>query len=335
MSESQAPPYVVTFEPTEGCNLRCHFCGVASIRGPGDRGDRSGPYRFMPVDTARRVAQQMREYGWNSRIEFAMHGEPSLNVELPAIVAAIREHLPTANLMLITNGIPLMERGWVDTVTALYDAGLSAIALDDYPPHRVSVEARAHPIRGVEMYEYPADPRGNPHRRRARNARPLLSIMESIDKASEGNHKTINNGTGCAGPPIPEPLAKRCTRPFREFQVRWDGNIALCCNDWRGEYKIGNVLESDVEELWQSAPFRSARRLLYAADRDFGVCRGCDYFGGFRPGLLPDQTGQATLPAPDDDDRAIAEHAMVGASFTAPVERKWETEIVMSRKPGA
>ena len=47
----QNPPYCVQIELTEGCNLACAFCGIASIRknganGPKDkRGKKSDPYK--------------------------------------------------------------------------------------------------------------------------------------------------------------------------------------------------------------------------------------------------------------------------------------------------
>lgn len=332
MTEEQVPPNVVKVEATEGCNLRCHFCGVASIRGPGVRGDRSGPYKFMDVKTATAVAKQMAEARWNSRIEFAMHGEPTLNPDLHLLVGAFRQWLPKANIMLTTNGIPLLD-GWRSNVTRLYKAGLNTIALDDYPPHPVHEVAHRDTPTWVQTVDYPQNPAGNPHRRRKPSEPPLLSVMVSIAIAEEGTHATLNNGAGMSFAPTQQVVRKRCVRPFREFTVRWDGAVALCCNDWRGEYKIGNVLRTSVAELWQHEAFRAARRKLYAADRDFGICAGCDDFGGYRPGLLPDHVGKETLPRANADDDAAIDQAMAGPSFTEPVARKWEQEIVLSRKP--
>lgn len=335
LAERQEPPFCIQVEPTEGCNLRCAFCAISSIRESGKAGDRSGPYKYMTVETAELLARQMAEAQWNSRIEFALHGEPTRNENLPIIVRNFRRWLPKVNMMLTTNALPLVERGFTQSVLELFDAGVNVIALDDYKPHKASAVARERNAAGwakfgVEFREYPAEVLGNPHHRRKPKDRPMLTVVQDISEATFGTHSKLNNHAGCAAPPLPEPVMKKCVKPFREISVRWDGGIAICCNDWRGEYKIGYVTQTHIETLWQSEPFRVARRLLNAADRDFGVCRGCDEFGGYRQGLI---TNGRTLPPPTDEDRARAEAAMEGEPMTPAVDRKWETEITLSRKP--
>ena len=118
-------------------------------------------------------------------------------------------------------------------------------------------------------------------------------------------------------------MIQACVKPFREFSIRWDGSIAVCCNDWRGEYKIGNIHDTPIEELWQSDPMQAARRFLYNGKRDIDPCRNCDW-SGFRLGLLPDPLGKHSLPMPTETDYKIAEDAMAGAPFTPVVARPWE-----------
>jgi MoaA/NifB/PqqE/SkfB family radical SAM enzyme len=107
------------------------------------------------------------------------------------------------------------------------------------------------------------------------------------------------------------------------MSIRWDGNVALCCNDWRGYYKCGNILEQTLEEVWNSPAFDAARRRLYNGDRDFGACKGCDQTS-YRVGLLPDAKGLDEMPYPNAESEAAMAEALSGEPYTAPVKREWE-----------
>jgi len=49
----QGNPYCVQIELVEGCNLRCDFCGLNSIRG------KDNDFKRMSTDTAQRIAKGM------------------------------------------------------------------------------------------------------------------------------------------------------------------------------------------------------------------------------------------------------------------------------------
>jgi radical SAM protein with 4Fe4S-binding SPASM domain len=40
-----------------------------------------------------------------------------------------------------------------------------------------------------------------------------------------------------------------CLMPFDSFTIDYTGNVHICCHDWRGEIKIGNVWDLSLEEL--------------------------------------------------------------------------------------
>lgn len=316
---TQTPPFSVQIELVEGCNLRCPFCGLQGIRedGPDKR------FKFMTIETMANIATQLQNYGWNSRLELAMHGEPTMHPDYHGMVAVLRSGC-TNQIMMTSNGGGLLPRPY-DNIRLLFEAGLNILALDEYEGIKIVSKIRpaSEGLRniGIEVREYPADPEGNPHRRIGR--RKLVSLMVDPSVSSSGTHSKLVNHCGAAFPKNERQAGKRCHRPFREMSIRWDGSVAICCNDWRGEFKVGNVLEDGIDSVWNSTRFDGARRRLIQGRRDFGPCSGCDAVS-YRVGLLPDPAGKDTMEAPDEQSDAAIQEALAGDPYTVPVLRPWE-----------
>ena len=96
----QSSPYCIQIELTEGCNLQCPFCGIQGIR---EAGNSSPPYKWLTVDNADLIAQQIAQSGGNPRIEMAMHGEPTMNPNYSEIVQVFRNRLPKTHLLMTSN----------------------------------------------------------------------------------------------------------------------------------------------------------------------------------------------------------------------------------------
>ena len=320
----QEPPYTVKIELTEGCNLRCTFCGLQGIRE--DRPNKN--YKFATHETITAIATRMNILGWRSRFELAMHGEPSMNPNFIELIGIIRQRLPKNSIMMTSNGggfLPASSS--VAKLKALFAAGLNVLALDDYQDAHIVGKIRdvlrvTNEELSFNIYDYPEDARGNPHDRRKPTDHDLC-FLQDITQATKGTHSVLNNGGRAAAPPNQRRAGRRCARPFRELAFRWDGSVALCCNDWRGEYRIGNIHENTLNEIWQSDAFNAARQKLYMGERDFGPCDGCDSLS-YRTGLLPDSQGAASLPPPDTDTIKIIDAALTAGPYTKPVLRPWE-----------
>lgn len=312
----QEPPFAIQIEPTEGCTLACSFCGLQSIRDNGAdaqlemHGNGKGPYKFMNPELAHLIARSIKHAGWNPRIEFAMHGEPTVNPQLPLIIEHFRSMLPKVSMMLTTNGSGLLKQ---DRIDAIFEAGINTIAFDAYEhaPWKDRAEKALLEYAGDISY-YPKDKTANPHQRY--HGRRIVVIAD-ISSNDTGTHQLTNQGSN-SFPSLDDPLQKRCAKPFRELSIRWDGNVALCCDDWKGEYKIGNVKDMTLEELWNHPRFNAARMALYAGERGrIGVCSGCNVTT-YRNGLLPDKMGKDTMPHLRDEHLKLIKQAQQGKVFS-------------------
>ena len=325
--DKQDPPNAVQVELVEGCNLGCSFCGIQAIRDNGADGPKnihgksSGPYKILTIDTSTKIANGIKNAKWNPRIEFAMHGEPTMHPDYITMIKLFRQKLPKAHLMMTSNGGGLL-RDVNGTVNGLMEAGLNVLFLDNYDRIKI-VDKIQEKYRGpYPVFPYPQNKNANPHKRRKPSEHHIVVGMD-LTLATNGTHAQVSNHAGSAFPLNYKQRGKRCAKPFREMSIRWDGNVAVCCNDWAGIYKCGNINDTSMEEVWHEKPFQAARVKLYHGQRDFGPCNGCDNVT-LRNGLLPDRMGHKSLPEPTMQVNQIINKAMSGECYTPLVKKHYD-----------
>lgn len=343
---TQEPPFNVTFELTEGCNLSCPFCAVSAIQEKQGRG-----YKFMKRETMVSALEQIKALGWNCRIGFAMRGEPTMHPDYVGMVALVREYLPRSHITMLSNGGGLVRSpGPVANVERLFRAGLSVLGLDDYENVNyvpkifdalqeeldekklisgktyASASDPSSDAVAFTYYKYPEDLAGNPHMRRPRGTRTLVRIRDISAQSKDkkiGNHGKLFNYAGLSFPPDDSMNGKRCHHPFRQLAVHWDGNVPACCNSWDSPYHVGNVLVDGVEGCWQSNAMGALREKLYRGQRDFAPCKGCNH-RSYRVGLLPDALGQKTVHKPDAQTEADIREALSHGVRSKVVRIPWK-----------
>lgn len=294
----QSPPYSIQIELNEGCNLGCSFCGLRGMREKGTQ-----PWYRMKRETAERIIAEVKRVGWHSRIIFSMHGEPTLNPNVTKIIAMFRRAFPTTVMSMMSNGYGIVhgfgdistEHTISERVGKLMEAGLNDLIIDYYSA-KGDAKTIEDALKGSEFkIEHLASkvPLYSP---RAGQFRVLFNPPIQKEKAI---NRHLCNHCGAAGPLDMSYQGKRCARPFRELAIRYDGSVAICCNDFRGEYPIGNIMEQGIDDIWYSKRFEAARILLYAGERSFKPCYGCNALS-HRVGLLPDGRGKEDMPEPND-----------------------------------
>ena len=292
-------PWSAQIELVEGCTRLCSFCGLNGIR------DAPGGYKYMSEHVAETTARQLRDLSPECRIEFAMHGEPLVHPHAHKLIYMFRAYMPKAQIMVTTNGATLIKK-MQERVEKLFASGVDFIVLDTYYPERDELRARAAelkaPVKVVDFYDDLAPKGDGPYRHHHGKMKNTVILMDDIG-ARDGEHPTrvlMNHaGSNPSKPAAPEPLKKTCTNPFREVTVAYDGNVNICCMDWKHEFVMGNVKGETLTQIWNGARFEAARAHLQSKDRGFAPCDKCDKGSGPRVGLLP------KYAVPTDEQRAI------------------------------
>jgi radical SAM protein with 4Fe4S-binding SPASM domain len=68
-----------------------------------------------------------------------------------------------------------------------------------------------------------------------------------------------------------------CPAPFNTFQIKPNGDVHLCCEDWLPT-PVGNLLKSDPLAIWNSSIALDIRRSII--DGSFSHCTHCPYLPG-------------------------------------------------------
>ena len=312
----QDPPNAVQLELVEGCSLNCHFCGVQGIRA------KRGGYKFMEERTLAGFCERLtvaKTNKWNPRLELAMHGEPSVHPQFLKMTTMLGTLKPR-ELIVVSNGTGFVKDPNT-LIAALFSVGVTSICLDEYKGCDFVKRFREKYTGDIPVYSFIDGEKFRGEKHKGQH----IVIKDDVSNLNTPYDK-VNTHCGGGGRPqqVNPALHKRCAKPFRELSIRWDGNVALCCNDFRGIYKIGNLLDYlTLEELWQHPAFEAARRMLYSADRGFIPCQWCDAVSP-RVGLLPDKYGKLDMPAPDQSTTDTIATATQGASYALPVLRGWE-----------
>ena len=258
----------------------------------------------MKKETAERIIAEIKRVGWHSRIIFSMHGEPTLNPNVTKIIAMFRRAFPTTVMSMMSNGYGIVhgfgdistEHTISERVGKLMEAGLNDLIIDYYSAKGDAKTIEDALKEGSEFKIEHLAPKVPLYSPRAGQFRVLFNPPIQNEKAI---NRHLCNHCGAAGPLDMSYQGKRCARPFRELAIRYDGSVAICCNDFRGEYPIGNIMEQSIEDIWYSKRFEAARILLYAGERSFKPCYGCNALS-HRVGLLPDGRGKEDMPEPND-----------------------------------
>lgn len=309
-------PNTVQFELVQGCNRRCKFCGTLGFKHKVD---------CISPKVLKKQCDLVRDSGYNPRILIAGHGENTLHPDFYACIKMMRKRMPKQHIQILTNGY-LVKRS-LSAIPKMFDAGINDICLDEYSDSKFDSEAIQRILtqyesrrgckvefvrmgKGVSLYA-PKNPKSK-----------RLMIIPALDESEIAISRKVTNHCGAGNPPTTELSHRVCTRIFRELSFRWDGNVALCCQDFRGQYFISNVMDATTfDDIWLHPRFEAARKILYHKKRIFFPCNVCDHLP-IREGLLPDHLGKQTMPKPSKKDLAVV--SKVYPPLTEIVKREWE-----------
>lgn len=274
----------IQIEIVQGCNRLCDFCGLNKIA------DKRIKYMERSVFDAF-VEQIVSDCKDNIRIDFAVHGEPLLHPDIVSYIQQLRGAKPKSQISIISNGIIATK----ELISNLFKAGINYLMFDMYDNQRHNLRLETilknQTIPVLNFYE------DNINIWSYKGHTQQNIIYTPPISTHSGNRRTRVLHT--AGGNMPEevynkykinrseiPLHQRCSKPFYECSINYNGNVCLCCEDWQHSFIIGNIMTNSIHTIFNSDKMQEARYLLYNKRRDLiPLCSRCTQ-KSFRTGFL-------------------------------------------------
>jgi len=333
-------PWSFQFELVEGCNRACAFCGIHAIRDM-KKGEGS-LYKYMELDVHRKLVSEIAEWRPKARVEYNNHGEPTLHPHFFDMIRTHRELAPQNSIQVQTNchvmfGKDLDIQHAFEFIKKSFTVGVNLFVANGYNRKfyktllQMNEAGIFDSIPGLTVVDFYNDnPKNLSPYHNYGPKKKILFIMDDLayvqDKSPKASRLILNEAGSTpksymekvmGQEPFVGPLAKPCTRVFREMTFAWNGIVPICCYDWKNAFILGNAAEEYIKDIWFGSTWMTIRGLLSRKTkwRGFSPCDLCNYNGGFRVGLLP----EVPEVVPDADTMLkLIEHMQEYAEYQYP-----------------
>jgi len=103
-----------------------------------------------------------------------------------------------------------------------------------------------------------------------------LPKLEGVGELLVKGYSTFAGAVADLAPQPTPPRRYSCPKLHTSTAVLWNGDVVVCCRDYEGVTRVGNVHETPLAELWRSAAYKRYRAAHQARDWDtLELCRDC------------------------------------------------------------
>jgi radical SAM protein with 4Fe4S-binding SPASM domain len=74
---------------------------------------------------------------------------------------------------------------------------------------------------------------------------------------------------------IKNQLLNHCWKLWHACVITWDGVVVPCCFDKDAKYRMGNLQEQSLREVWQQQPYQEFRQQLLKGRDKIDICTNC------------------------------------------------------------
>ena len=288
-------PFSISIEPTTACNLRCPECpsGLRAFSRP--TGNLRSDFFRKTIDDLHRDL---------SFLIFYFQGEPYINPDfLDMVQYASQRGIYT---ITSTNGHFLNEENARKTIESGLDRLIISVdgsTQEVYEQYRKSgkLEVVLQGARNVVKWKKELKSK-TPHlifqflvvRPNEHQIPEIYKLAEEIG-IDEVKLKTAQIYDYVQGNPlipnqdqysryrrqsdgsyrIKNQLLNHCWKLWHACVITWDGVVVPCCFDKDAKYRMGNLQEQSLREVWQQQPYREFRQQLVKGRDKIDICTNC------------------------------------------------------------
>lgn len=74
---------------------------------------------------------------------------------------------------------------------------------------------------------------------------------------------------------IKNKLLNHCWKLWHSCVITWDGKVVPCCFDKDASYRMGDLQEEKLTDIWRSPAYRNFRSKLMSSRKEIDICQNC------------------------------------------------------------
>ena len=280
-------PKILSIQTTSLCNASCVFCPYQDIKN-------LFPKQIMDLDLYARIIDESNSYKHIERIIVYMNNEPLTDPHLIERINYAKEKVPWASVHILTNGSLLTEELSQDLINSKLDwIGFSLHGIEKRTIEKAMGLPYERTFKMVNRFIEKAKTK------KSIENYIMLTFLKhqylSIDEKSEAvkywqdrGIKRISYFDGPisrAGnvknlPQVKHTEVKGCNSIWwdKMIHIVENGDVILCCMDWRREVKLGNLRKQSIYEIWNGKIYQNVRKMVYGekdSPENF-ICKRCE-----------------------------------------------------------
>lgn len=194
---------------------------------------------IMSVEKFQSIILELKAMQFKGTVAYHIYNDPMIDPRLFAFVKYVREQMPDVKSLIYTNGYYLNQ----EMINDLERLPIDVLIVTGYGKKEYERLLRLDVHIPFRIYY------GN--------------LDDRLENYSSGEKQ----------------VDKRICRTFiTELPIYTNGDIGLCCLDYKHEYGLGNVFESGLEKCINSGKMRKLQEELLNGDRSaYGLCSRCSW----------------------------------------------------------
>jgi len=236
---------VVEIETCSICNLRCNYC-------PNSISERGLLKNCLEMheDLFFKIIDELFEIGFSGEVHPHFFNEPLLDERLCRFVKYVRNKLADTKVVVFTNGICLT----IEKYQELVMAGVGRLNITRHTP--------TDPPNVLAVLDY-------------RNTAGSQGVELVYNKSGIDRGQIIFNRGGLIPiTKVVDPMMY-CDWPSNVLTINNEGDVLLCCNDYFGSYRVGNLKRNSIQTIWDRPHNKKIREYLFRDTSKIEICRKC------------------------------------------------------------
>ena len=233
------------------CNRTCSFCPKS------DESIAPNTHQKMTLGLIDKLINDLKRVNFNGAFCLCGYGEPMLHKEFYEIVDKLGM---IGGVEIITNGDLVNKK----TLLKLYKSRATKliISLYDGPEQVVKFNNLIKELNIPKEFL-------------------ILRDRWYSDKIDYGVKLTNRVGTVKVGnqPDVKDYSKTKCFYTAYSMVIDWNGDVFLCPQDWQRRQAMGNIMQTDLFEIWRGPILSKYRRKLLGGERSLSPCNQCNAHG--------------------------------------------------------